>query len=51
LSGCALFAVGALLSLFSGRNALWGGARMLFIGGIAGAATFGIGSALGVSAA
>ncbi len=50
LSGCALFAVGALLSLFSGRNALWGGARMLLIGGIAGAATFGIGSALGVSA-
>ncbi len=51
LSGCALFTVGAALSLFSGRNALWGGARMLLIGGIAGAATFGIGSVLGVSAA
>jgi vacuolar iron transporter family protein len=51
LSGCALFAVGALLSLFSGRSALWGGTRMLIIGGLAGAATFGIGAALGVSAA
>jgi vacuolar iron transporter family protein len=51
LSGGALFAVGALLSLFSGRNALWGGVRMLVIGGLAGAATFGIGAALGVSAA
>ncbi len=50
LSGCALFAVGAALSLFSGRNALWGGVRMLLIGGIAGAATFAIGAALGVSA-
>jgi VIT1/CCC1 family predicted Fe2+/Mn2+ transporter len=51
LSLCALFAVGAALSLFSGRNALWGGARMLLIGGLAGAATFGIGSAFGVSTA
>ncbi len=51
LSLCALFGVGATLSLFSGRNALWGGARMLAIGAIAGAATFAIGSALGVGAA
>jgi VIT1/CCC1 family predicted Fe2+/Mn2+ transporter len=51
LSLCALFAVGAALSLFSGRNALWGGLRMLLIGGLAGTATFGIGSLLGVSTA
>ena len=45
----ALFAVGAAMSLFSGRNALWGGARMLLIGAAAGAATFGIGSLFGVA--
>ena len=49
LSGVALFAVGAALSLFSGRSALLGGGRMLMIGGLAGAATYGIGAALGVS--
>jgi vacuolar iron transporter family protein len=51
LTGAALFAVGAALSLFSGRNALFGGARMLVIGGLAGAATFGIGQLLGVGVA
>jgi VIT1/CCC1 family predicted Fe2+/Mn2+ transporter len=48
-SGVSLFAVGAVLSLFSGRNALFGGARMLLIGAAAGAATFGIGKLIGVS--
>lgn len=48
LAGVALFAVGATLSLFSGRTALWGGARMLLIGSAAATATFGIGAALGV---
>ena len=51
LAGIALFAVGAILSLFSGRGALWGGTRMLMIGAAAGAATYGIGAALGVSLA
>lgn len=51
LAGIALFAVGAILSLFSGRGALWGGIRMLLIGSAAGAATYGIGAALGVSLA
>jgi VIT1/CCC1 family predicted Fe2+/Mn2+ transporter len=46
LSGCALFAVGAVLSLFSGRNALLGGVRMLAIGAAAGGATFAIGRLL-----
>ena len=49
LTGAALFAVGATLSLFTGKNALWGGARMLGIGGAAGAATFAIGRLLGVT--
>lgn len=49
LSGAALFAVGAVISLFSGRSAWIGGARMLAIGAAAGAATWGIGRALGVA--
>jgi VIT1/CCC1 family predicted Fe2+/Mn2+ transporter len=49
LAGVTLFAVGATLSLFSGRSALYGGARMLLIGALAGAATYGIGRLLGVS--
>lgn len=34
---------------FTGTRALWGGLRMLLLGGAAGAATFGIGRLLGVS--
>lgn len=49
ISAAVLFAVGCALSLFSGRNMLVGGARMLLIGAGAGAATFLIGRALGVS--
>jgi len=44
ISGTALFGVGAALSLFSGRNAFIGGARMLAIGSAAAAATYFIGS-------
>lgn len=51
VTGAALFAVGAALSLFSGRNALFGGLRMLLIGALAGGATFGIGQLLGVGVA
>ncbi|MCZ8319676.1 MAG: VIT1/CCC1 transporter family protein [Lysobacteraceae bacterium] len=47
LSAVGLFATGAAMSLFSGRNALVGGARMLAIGGGAGALTFAIGHLLG----
>lgn len=47
----ALFGVGATLSLFTGRNALLGGLRMLGIGLAAGAATYLIGRVLGVSLA
>jgi vacuolar iron transporter family protein len=49
LSGAALFVVGAALSLFSGRSALLGGARMLLIGSAAAAATYFIGSLFNVS--
>jgi VIT1/CCC1 family predicted Fe2+/Mn2+ transporter len=49
LTGAALFAVGALLSLFTGRHAILGGLRMLAIGALAGAATYFIGHALGVT--
>lgn len=50
IAGLALFCVGASMSLFSGRNAFLGGARMLAIGIAAGAATFAIGSLFGVAA-
>jgi VIT1/CCC1 family predicted Fe2+/Mn2+ transporter len=51
LSGTALFGVGALLSLFSGKSAWLSGFRMLAIGAVAAAATYGIGSLFNVSAA
>jgi VIT1/CCC1 family predicted Fe2+/Mn2+ transporter len=49
LSAAALFSIGAAISLFTGRAALAGGARMLAIGGCAGALTYSIGKLLGVS--
>jgi VIT1/CCC1 family predicted Fe2+/Mn2+ transporter len=51
VTGCALFAVGATISLFTGRSALRDGLRMLAIGGVAGALTYGVGRLLGVSLA
>lgn len=51
LSTTALFAVGALLSLFSGRSAMRGGLRMLLIGASAGMLTYVIGVFLGVNLA
>ena len=50
-SAVALFGVGAALSLFSGRGAVTGGLRMLGLGAVAGAATWGIGRLLGVGLA
>jgi VIT1/CCC1 family predicted Fe2+/Mn2+ transporter len=49
LTGVALFAVGATLSLFTGRNAAFSGARMLALGAIAGSFTFAIGRLFGVA--
>lgn len=48
-TGIALFAVGAMLSLFTGRSAAASGARMLAIGAGAGAVTYFIGTLLGVT--
>lgn len=45
----ALFAVGATLSLFTGRSALMSGSRMLAIGAAAGGVTYLVGKLLGVS--
>ena len=49
LTALGLFAVGASMSLFTGRHATLSGLRMLGIGGAAGLATYFIGSWLGVS--
>lgn len=49
ISGTALFVVGALLSPFSGKSARLSGLRMLAIGAVAAAATYGIGSLFNVS--
>ena len=49
LAGVALFGVGAVLSLFTGRGALQGGVRMVLIGAGAGAVTWLIGSLLGTA--
>lgn len=51
LAGIALFGVGSALSLFSGKNAIFGGARMLVVGSLAAAATYFIGSLLGANVA
>jgi len=49
LTAISLFAVGAMLSLFTGRNAMLSGLRMLAIGSAAGGVTFCIGKLVGVS--
>ena len=49
LTAAGLFAVGATLSLFTGRNAFVSGARMLALGALAGSVTFAIGRLLGVT--
>jgi len=49
MTGVALFGVGAIISLFTGRSAVRDGLRMLAIGGAAGVLTYGFGTLLGVS--
>lgn len=49
LTCVALFAVGMVLSLFTGRDALRGAFRMVLIGGGAGVVSFLVGKALGVA--
>ncbi len=49
LSAGALFAVGGLVAVMSGRNIWLGGLRMLLVGGVAAAVTYGVGSLIEVS--
>jgi VIT1/CCC1 family predicted Fe2+/Mn2+ transporter len=49
LSGAALFGVGAVLSLFTGKGTLFSGGRQLLIGAVAATITFGLGSLIGAS--
>jgi VIT1/CCC1 family predicted Fe2+/Mn2+ transporter len=49
LTSLALFAVGASVSLLTGRSALYSGARQLLIGIAAAGITYVIGSLIGVS--
>jgi vacuolar iron transporter family protein len=51
LTAIMLFAVGALLSLFTGRGAVYSGLRMLAIGAAAGTLTYSVGTLLGVTLA
>jgi VIT1/CCC1 family predicted Fe2+/Mn2+ transporter len=48
LTAVSLFAIGATLSLFTGRGAMLSGLRMLALGGLAGAVTFTVGKLFGV---
>jgi len=48
LTGLVLFTVGAILSLFTQKSALWSGLRMLMIGACAGGFTYFIGHLFGV---
>jgi VIT1/CCC1 family predicted Fe2+/Mn2+ transporter len=47
VTALALFLVGAVLSLFTGKDAWWSGLRMVLIGGGAGLVTFLVGRLLG----
>jgi vacuolar iron transporter family protein len=47
----ALFGVGAVLSLFTGRSAWLSGLRTLALGALAGGVTFAIGRLVGVNVA
>lgn len=49
LTGAALFGVGSVLSLFTGRGAFYSGLRMLVIGTAAGAFTYAVGKLLGIA--
>ena len=49
LSGLALFAIGVATSLFTGRGALFSGARQLVVGLLAAAVTYGIGHLIGAA--
>jgi VIT1/CCC1 family predicted Fe2+/Mn2+ transporter len=47
LSAVTLFAVGAAMTILTGRRMVFSGARMLAIGAVAAAITYGVGSLVG----
>lgn len=49
LAGGCLFGIGVLTSVFTARPAVRTGSRMVFVGGVAAAVTYLVGSAIGVS--
>ena len=49
IAGLSALVVGGLLSIFTGRDWWFSALRQLFICAVAGAVTYGIGSAIGVS--
>jgi len=49
LTAIFLFIIGTVTSLFTNRNAIWSGCRMLIIGAIAGSITYMIGRILGIT--
>jgi len=49
VSSVGLFAIGAAITLLTGRGVLWSGMRQLLFGLVAAALTFSIGRLLGVS--
>jgi VIT1/CCC1 family predicted Fe2+/Mn2+ transporter len=49
LSTVALFILGTVITLFTGRTVLYSGTRMVVFGLLAAAVTFGIGRLIGVS--
>lgn len=50
-SGLALFALGAAITLFTGRSVWFSGARQLLVGLVAAGLTYGVGALLGVTVA
>ena len=48
-SSTALLIVGGLVSISSGKNLIFGAARMLLAGGLAATFTYGVGYLLGIS--
>ena len=48
-SGLALFAIGMAVSRLTHRQPIMTGARHVFLGGLAAAVTYGVGSILGAS--
>ncbi len=49
VAGAALFVLGALVSRYTQRSFLYSGARQLFLGALAAAATYGVGVVVGAS--